>query len=134
MVSAGAIGATGMFAPLAGIAPRLVRALYDLCRQDKLFEARAPQEQIAALRQAVKPGGVASLKAAHARDGPRLRRAAAADCSLSTPSPIRSSSASSMRSRRCATSRAAGERQTTVRPPSRTSVWPVIDAACGLAR
>jgi 4-hydroxy-tetrahydrodipicolinate synthase len=64
MVSAGAIGATGMFAPLAGIAPRLVRALYDLCRQDKLFEARAPQEQIAALRQAVKPGGVASLKAA----------------------------------------------------------------------
>jgi 4-hydroxy-tetrahydrodipicolinate synthase len=64
MVSAGAIGATGMFAPLAGIAPRLVRALYDLCRQDKLFEARATQEQIAALRQAVKPGGVASLKAA----------------------------------------------------------------------
>jgi 4-hydroxy-tetrahydrodipicolinate synthase len=64
MVSAGAIGATGMFAPLAGIAPRLVRALYDLCRQDKLFEARAPQEQIAALRQAVKLGGVASLKAA----------------------------------------------------------------------
>jgi 4-hydroxy-tetrahydrodipicolinate synthase len=64
MVSAGAIGATGMFAPLAGIAPKLVRALYDLCRRDKLFEARATQEQIAALRQAVKPGGVASLKAA----------------------------------------------------------------------
>ncbi len=64
MVSAGAIGATGMFAPLAGIAPKLVRALYELCRQEKLFEARAVQEQIAALRQAVKPGGVASLKAA----------------------------------------------------------------------
>ena len=32
--------------------------------QQKLFEARSVQEQIAALRQAVKPGGVASLKAA----------------------------------------------------------------------
>ncbi len=64
MVSAGAIGATGMFAPLAGIAPKLVRELFDLCRAQKLFEARKVQEQMAALRQAVKPGGVASLKAA----------------------------------------------------------------------
>ncbi len=62
MVSAAAIGATGMFAPLAGIAPRLVRELYDLCRGQKLFEARPAQEQTAALRQVVK--GVASLKAA----------------------------------------------------------------------
>jgi 4-hydroxy-tetrahydrodipicolinate synthase len=64
MLSAGAIGATGMFAPLAGIVPRLVRELYGLCRDQKLFEARKVQEQLAALRQAVKPGGVASLKAA----------------------------------------------------------------------
>jgi 4-hydroxy-tetrahydrodipicolinate synthase len=64
MVSAAAIGAAGMFAPLAGIAPRLVRMLYGLCRDQKLFEARAAQETIAALRQAVKPGGVAGLKAA----------------------------------------------------------------------
>ncbi|MGZ3285062.1 MAG: dihydrodipicolinate synthase family protein [Xanthobacteraceae bacterium] len=64
MVSAAAIGATGMLAPLAGVAPRLVRELYDLCRDQKLFEARKSQEQIAALRQALKPGGVASLKAA----------------------------------------------------------------------
>jgi 4-hydroxy-tetrahydrodipicolinate synthase len=64
MVSAGAIGASGMFAPLAGIAPRLVRGLYRLCRDQKLFEAREVQEQMAALRQAVKPGGIASLKAA----------------------------------------------------------------------
>lgn len=64
MVSAAAIGATGMLAPLAGVAPRLVRELYDLCRDQKLFEARKRQEQIAALRQALKPGGVASLKAA----------------------------------------------------------------------
>jgi 4-hydroxy-tetrahydrodipicolinate synthase len=64
MVSAAAIGATGMLAPLAGIAPRLVRELYELCCAQKLFEAREVQEQVAALRQAVKPGGVASLKAA----------------------------------------------------------------------
>jgi len=64
MVSAGAIGAAGMFAPLAGIAPKLVRELYELCRDQKLFEARAAQEQMAALRQAVKAGGIASLKAA----------------------------------------------------------------------
>ena len=62
LVSPAAIGAAGMFAPLAGIAPRLVRALYDLCRGQKLFEARPAQEQVAALRQAVKD--VASLKAA----------------------------------------------------------------------
>jgi 4-hydroxy-tetrahydrodipicolinate synthase len=64
LVSAGAIGATGMFAPLAGVAPKLVRELYELCRDQKLFEARAVQEPLAALRQAVKPGGIASLKSA----------------------------------------------------------------------
>jgi 4-hydroxy-tetrahydrodipicolinate synthase len=69
MVSAGAIGATGMFAPLAGIAPKLVRELFELCRDQKLFEARNVQEQMAALRQAVKPGGFASLKAAMAAMG-----------------------------------------------------------------
>jgi 4-hydroxy-tetrahydrodipicolinate synthase len=69
MVSAGAIGANGMFAPLAGIAPKLVRELFALCRDQKLFEARKAQEQIAALRQAMKPGGIASLKAAMAAMG-----------------------------------------------------------------
>ena len=64
MVSAGAIGASGMFSALAGIAPKLIRALFDLCRQQKLFEARTLQEEAAALRQIVKPGGVAALKAA----------------------------------------------------------------------
>ena len=63
-VSPAAIGATGMFAPLAGIAPKLVHELYTLCRAQKLFEARPVQEQLAALRQAVKPAGVAALKAA----------------------------------------------------------------------
>jgi dihydrodipicolinate synthase/N-acetylneuraminate lyase len=64
MVSAGAIGATGMFSALAGVAPRLVRALFDLCRQGKLFEARPVQEHIAGLGQLLKPAGVAGLKAA----------------------------------------------------------------------
>ena len=64
LVSAAAIGASGLFSALAVVAPKLVRGLFDLCRQQKLFEARALQEEIAALRQIVKPGGVAALKAA----------------------------------------------------------------------
>jgi 4-hydroxy-tetrahydrodipicolinate synthase len=64
MVSAAAIGATGLFAPLAAIAPRLIRQLFDACRDEKLFEARAAQEAVAALRQAMKPGGAPQLKAA----------------------------------------------------------------------
>lgn len=64
MVSAAAIGASGMFSALAAIAPTLVRELFDLCRAQKLFAARPLQEKVAALRQIVKPGGVAALKAA----------------------------------------------------------------------
>ncbi len=64
LVSASAIGARGMFSALAVIAPLLVRRLYDLCRAQKLFEARAAQEDAAALRHILKPGGVAALKAA----------------------------------------------------------------------
>jgi 4-hydroxy-tetrahydrodipicolinate synthase len=69
MVSSAAIGATAMFAPLAGIAPRLLRTLFELCRDDRLFEARAAQEEVAALRALLKAGGVASLKAALAARG-----------------------------------------------------------------
>ncbi|MFL6932323.1 MAG: dihydrodipicolinate synthase family protein [Xanthobacteraceae bacterium] len=64
MVSAGAIGATGMFSSLAAIAPRLVRRLYELCREQKFFAARPVQEQVAALRQVSKSRGPAGLKAA----------------------------------------------------------------------
>src|SRR5580704_7802411 len=64
LVSAAAIGACGLFSPLAVIAPAPVRRLFDLCAAEKLFEARALQEDAAALRQIVKPGGVAALKAA----------------------------------------------------------------------
>ncbi|MGA8616535.1 MAG: dihydrodipicolinate synthase family protein [Xanthobacteraceae bacterium] len=63
-VSAAAIGARGLFSPLAVIAPTLMRRLFDLCAAQKLFEARALQEDAAALGQIVKPGGVAALKAA----------------------------------------------------------------------
>lgn len=64
MVSAGALGATSMFSSLAGIAPKLVRRLFDLCREERYFEAREHQEAISALRQVVKKAGVAGLKAA----------------------------------------------------------------------
>jgi 4-hydroxy-tetrahydrodipicolinate synthase len=64
LVSASAIGASGLFSGLAAIAPKLMRRMFDLCRNEKLFEARAAQEEAAALRQIVKPGGVAALKAA----------------------------------------------------------------------
>ncbi len=63
-VSARAIGATGLFSTLASIAPKLVRAMYDDCRADRLFEARKAQEDVAALRQLVKAAGVAGIKAA----------------------------------------------------------------------
>jgi dihydrodipicolinate synthase/N-acetylneuraminate lyase len=35
-----------------------------MCRDQKLFEARRAQEELAALRQALKPSGVAGIKAA----------------------------------------------------------------------
>jgi 4-hydroxy-tetrahydrodipicolinate synthase len=64
LVSARAVGANGMFAPLAGIAPALLKGLYDHCRNEKYGDARKAQEDIAAVRQLLKKGGVASLKAA----------------------------------------------------------------------
>jgi 4-hydroxy-tetrahydrodipicolinate synthase len=64
MVSAGAVGATSMFSSLAGVAPVLVRRLYDICRKERYFDARKPQEEISALRQVFKKAGVAGLKGA----------------------------------------------------------------------
>jgi dihydrodipicolinate synthase/N-acetylneuraminate lyase len=64
MISAGAIGCTGVFAPLAGIAPKIMRQLYDVCSKEKYEDGRKAQEAIAALRQAVKKEGVAALKGA----------------------------------------------------------------------
>jgi len=64
LVSAGAIGATGMFSSLAAVAPRLVLRLHELCRNEQLFAARPVQEEVAALRQLTKGSGPAGLKAA----------------------------------------------------------------------
>ncbi len=64
MVSAGAVGAASMFSSLAGVAPRLVRRLYDICRTEKYFDARKPQEEIAALRQVIRKAGSPGLKGA----------------------------------------------------------------------
>jgi 4-hydroxy-tetrahydrodipicolinate synthase len=64
LVSAAAIGARGMFAPLAVVASTLIRRMFDLCRAQNFPEARALQEEVAALRQILKAGGVAALKAA----------------------------------------------------------------------
>jgi 4-hydroxy-tetrahydrodipicolinate synthase len=43
IVPASALGGSGAIVPLAGIAPRLVRRVYDLCRQEKYVEARGMQ-------------------------------------------------------------------------------------------
>jgi len=64
MVSAGANGATSMFSALAGVAPQLVRRLYDTCRKERYFDARDTQNQLAELTQIVKGGGFAGLKSA----------------------------------------------------------------------
>lgn len=64
LISAYAIGARGAFSPLAGIAPKAVRDLYDLCAQERYAEALSLQEEMSSLWQAVKTGGVAGVKAA----------------------------------------------------------------------
>ena len=64
MVSAGANGATSYFSPLAGVAPQLVRQLYETCRKERYFDAREMQNQMAALYQVVKNAGFAGLKSA----------------------------------------------------------------------
>lgn len=64
MVSAGTLGATGMFSALAAVAPTVVGRLFERCRKEQYFEARADQETISALRQTVKQRGFGGLKAA----------------------------------------------------------------------
>lgn len=64
LISAHAIGATGSFCTLAGIAPKAVRRLHELCMAERYEDARPVQNAIAALRMAIKPGGIAGLKSA----------------------------------------------------------------------
>jgi len=62
IVSATVLGGGGAFSPLSGIAPRLVRGLYELCEREKFIEARPLQEKMAALNHAVKGAGASGLK------------------------------------------------------------------------
>jgi dihydrodipicolinate synthase/N-acetylneuraminate lyase len=68
MISAGAIGATGLLSPLAGITPHLVHELYKLCRSENYAAARPLQEDAAILFRLMRDAGVAGLKA-----GSRMR-------------------------------------------------------------
>jgi 4-hydroxy-tetrahydrodipicolinate synthase len=63
MISAAAIGATGLLSPLAAIAPELIGTLYALCMAEKFTEARPAQEQAAILYRALHDAGVGGLKA-----------------------------------------------------------------------
>ena len=62
MISAAAVGATGLLSPLAGIAPKLIGNLYALCMAEKFAEARPTQEQAAILYRALRDTGVAGFK------------------------------------------------------------------------
>lgn len=62
LVSAFALGGSGAIAPLAGVAPRLVRQVYDLCKQEKFVEARGMQEDLAHLHHRVREAGSSGLK------------------------------------------------------------------------
>jgi len=61
-VSAFALGGSGVFSPLAAIAPGLVRDVYNLCKARKFIEARDKQENIAELHHLVKEAGESGLK------------------------------------------------------------------------
>ena len=65
MVSAAAIGATGMFSPLAGVAPKLdPQALRPLPRAETVRGARARRRRSRRCGNILKKGDVAHLKAA----------------------------------------------------------------------
>lgn len=62
MVSAFVLGGSGSFSALSGIAPGLVRRLYELCRSEQYVEARGIQEDLASLHHAIKEAGFSGLK------------------------------------------------------------------------
>lgn len=80
MVSAGVVGGSGAFSPLSGVAPKLVRAVYDLCAKQQFTQARKAQEDLAALHHLLKTAGFAGLKGA--------MRAMGRDCGQPRP-PVR---------------------------------------------
>jgi len=64
MISAAAVGATGMVSSVSSIAPGLVRELYALCDAERFAEARPAQERAAILFRALRDHGASALKAA----------------------------------------------------------------------
>lgn len=64
MISAAAVGATGMISSIASVAPALVGNLYSLCRAEKFNDARQAQEKAAILFRAMREQGASALKAA----------------------------------------------------------------------
>jgi 4-hydroxy-tetrahydrodipicolinate synthase len=77
MISARAIGATGVLSPLSNIAPRLVHELYDFCRVENYKDAHGKQTQLAELHRLLRETGVPGLKAAV--------RALGRDCGVPRP-------------------------------------------------
>jgi 4-hydroxy-tetrahydrodipicolinate synthase len=64
IVSNNVVGGRGGFSPLASVAPRLARELYDLCSKQQFTQARKAQEQMATLHHTLKQAGFAGLKGA----------------------------------------------------------------------
>jgi dihydrodipicolinate synthase/N-acetylneuraminate lyase len=64
MVPNGVLGGNGAFSPLASIAPKLARQIYELCQRQQFKEARKMQEDMAELHHVVKLGGHGGLKTA----------------------------------------------------------------------
>jgi 4-hydroxy-tetrahydrodipicolinate synthase len=64
MVSNGVVGGAGAFSPLASVAPKLARQLFDLCAKQQFTQARKAQEDMATLHHTLKKAGFAGLKSA----------------------------------------------------------------------
>ena len=64
MVPNAVVGGSGMFSPLASVAPKLARQIYELCGRQQFKQARRIQEDMAELHHVVKKGGHGGLKTA----------------------------------------------------------------------
>lgn len=64
MVPNAVVGGNGAFSPLASVAPKLARQIYDLCAKQQFVQARKLQEDMAELHHLVKIGGRGGLKTA----------------------------------------------------------------------
>ena len=64
VVSNNVVGGSGAFSPLASVAPKLARELYDLCSKQQFTQARKVQEQMGTLHHTLKKAGFAGLKGA----------------------------------------------------------------------